>query len=156
MLKIRFFVYEDDIFIKRIFNEHTAGLFASVSIVGKVLVWLTITLLGVYSPKFVAVKERGGLKKFIFQMFGLIILAELGAQIVIFLIGRYLFLLLLGTKFETAFQFLPNYFFAALPLLFAIVFISIATAIERGFLLIYIHLFCFYVGFLVLSFKGGG
>lgn len=149
-----FFVYADDIFIRRIFDEHTAGLFASVSIVGKVLVWLTLNLLGVYFPKFVGAKGRVNLKKFIFQMFGLIVLAELGAQFVVFLIGKPLFLLLFGTKFEAAFQFLQYYLLAVLPLLFAVVFISIATALEKGFFLIYLHLFCFYLGFLVFSFKG--
>lgn len=149
-----FFVYADDIFIRRIFDEYTAGLFASVSIVGKVLVWLTLTFLGVYFPKFVEAKGRSNLKKFIFQMFGLIVLAELGAQIVVFLVGKPLFLLLFGTKFEGAFQFLSYYLLAVLPLLFAIVFISIATAVERGFFLIYLHLFCFYLGFLIFSFKG--
>lgn len=149
-----FFVYADDIFIRRIFDEYTAGLFASVSIVGKVLVWLTLTFLGVYFPKFVEAKGRSNLKKFIFQMFGLIVLAELGAQIVVFLVGKPLFLLLFGTKFEGAFQFLSYYLLAVLPLLFAIVFISIATVVERGFFLIYLHLFCFYLGFLIFSFKG--
>lgn len=149
-----FFVYADDIFIRRIFDEYTAGLFASVSIVGKVLVWLTLTFLGVYFPKFIGAKGTPNLKKFILQMVGLIVIAELGAQIFVFFMGKPLFLLLFGTKFELAFQFLPYYLLAVMPLLFAIVFISIATAIERGFLLIYLHLLCFYAGFVIFNFTG--
>lgn len=89
-----FFVYADDIFIRRIFDWHTAGLFASVSIVGKVLVWLTITILGVYFPEFVKLKNSGKFKNVIFQMFGIVVLAEILAQLVIFITGKPLFLLL--------------------------------------------------------------
>lgn len=149
-----FFVYADDIFIRRIFDEYTAGLFASVSIVGKVLVWLTLTFLGVYFPKFIEAKGTSNLKKFVIQMVGLIVIAELGAQIFVFFAGKPLFLLLFGTKFEPAFQFLPYYLLAVMPLLFAIVFISIATAVERGFILVYLHLLCFYAGFVIFNFTG--
>ncbi|GLI54052.1 oligosaccharide flippase family protein [Thermodesulfovibrio yellowstonii] len=148
-----FFVYADDIFIRRIFDWHTAGLFASVSIVGKVLVWLTITILGVYFPEFVKLKNSGKFKNVIFQMFGIVVLAEILAQLVIFITGKPLFLLLFGYKFEPAVQFLPYYFWAILPLLFNIVFISIATALERGFYLIYLHLIFYYSGFILISFN---
>lgn len=148
-----FFVYADDIFIRRIFDWHTAGLFASVSIVGKVLVWLTITILGVYFPEFVKLKNSGKLKNVIFQMFGIVVLAEILAQLVIFITGKPLFLLLFGYKFEPAVQFLSYYFWAILPLLFNIVFISIATALEKGFYLIYLHLIFYYSGFILISFN---
>lgn len=149
-----FFVYADDIFIRRIFDEYTAGLFASISIVGKVLVWLTLTLLGVYFPKFVQSKESSSLKRFILQIFGLVLIAEIAGQLAIFLIGKPLFLLLFGVKFEPAFEFLSYYLIAVLPLLFGMIFISIATAMERGIFLIYLHLLCFYLGFLVFRFSG--
>ncbi|MCX7988632.1 MAG: hypothetical protein N2647_04250, partial [Thermodesulfovibrio sp.] len=149
-----FFVYADDIFIRRIFDEYTAGLFASVSIAGKILVWLTLTLLGVYFPKFVQSKESSSLKKFILQMFGLVLIAEIAGQLAILLVGKPLFLLLFGVKFEPAFEFLSYYLIAVLPLLFGMIFISIATAMERGIFLIYLHLLCFYLGFLVFRFSG--
>lgn len=148
-----FFVYADDIFIRRIFDEQTAGFFASVSIAGKVLIWFTITILGVYFPKFVKFKESRKLKKFIFQMFGIVLLAQVFSQLVILVAGKYLFLLLFGYKFEPAFHFLPYYFLAVLPLLLNIVFISIATATEKGFYLIYFHLFLYYLGFLLIPFN---
>lgn len=148
-----FFVYADDIFLRRIFDWHTAGLFASVSIIGKVLVWLTITILGVYFPEFVKFKASRKLKNIVLQILGIVILAEILAQIVIFIAGKSLFLLLFGYKFESAVQFLPYYFGAILPLLFNIVFISIATALERGFYLIYLHLICYYSGFFLIPFS---
>lgn len=147
-----FFVYADDIFIRRIFDEYTAGLFASASIVGKILIWLTMTLIGVYFPKFVQSRGDSSLKKFILQMSGLIVIAEICGQLGIFLIGKPLFMLLFGTKFESAFAFLPSYFFSVMPMLFNIIFISVATAIEKGIILIYTHLLCFYLGFLVFNF----
>jgi len=147
-----FFVYADDIFIRRIFDEQTAGLFASVSIVGKVLIWFTLAMLGVYFPKFVHSKGTDGLKKFILQMVGIILIAQVLSQIVIFIVGKPLFLLLFGEKFESAVPFLPYYFFSVLPLLFSLVFISLATAFEKYFYLIYIHLLCFYTGFILLKF----
>ncbi|MDI1472805.1 MAG: hypothetical protein QMD43_00575 [Thermodesulfovibrio sp.] len=148
-----FFVYADDIFIRRIFDEHTAGLFASVSIVGKVLVWFTLAMLGIYFPKFVHSKGTEGLKKFILQMVGIIIIAQIIGQIFIFIVGKPLFLLLFGKKFELAVPFLPYYFFSVLPLLFSLVFISLATAFEKYIYLIYIHLLCFYIGFILLKFS---
>jgi len=148
-----FFVYADDIFIRRIFDAHTAGLFASVSIVGKVLVWFSLTILGVYFPKFVESRKTMKLKKFAFQMFAIVILAEIGSQVIVFLVGKPLFLLLFGTKFEPALQFLHQYLLAVVPLLFSMIFISIATAVEKGFYLIYIHLFLFYSCFILLSFS---
>jgi len=148
-----FFVYADDIFIRRIFDEHTAGLFASVSIVGKVLVWFTLAMLGVYFPKFVHSKGTEGLKKFILQMMGIILMAQILGQIVIFIVGEPLFLLLFGKKFVQAVPLLPYYFFSVLPLLFSLVFISLATAFEKYFYLIYIHLLCFYTGFILLKFS---
>ncbi len=148
-----FFVYADDIFIRRIFDEYTAGLYASVSIVGKVLLWFTLTMLGVYFPKFVESKHSLNFKKFVGQIIGIVLLAEIIGQIGIFFIGKPLFLLLFGKKFEGALIFLPSYLFFILPLLFSIVLISLATALEKGMLFIYFHLFFFYLGFIFLKFK---
>lgn len=147
------FVYADDIFIRRIFDEFTAGLFASASIVGKVLIWLTLTLLGVYFPKFVQSRGKSSLKKLVLQMSGLVIVAEIFGQLGIYLIGKPLFVFLFGAKFVPAFAFVPSYFFSVMPMLFCIIFISLATALERGITLIYIHLFSYYVGFLLINFN---
>ncbi len=148
-----FFVYADDIFIRRIFDEHTAGLYASVSIVGKLLVWFTITMLGVYFPKFVESKNSLKFKKYVVQMIGIVLLAEIISHVGVLLIGKPLFLLLFGKKFESALIFLHPYLFFILPLLFSMIFISLATALEKGMLLIYLHLFFFYLGFVFLKFK---
>jgi len=148
-----FFIYADAFFIRRIFDEYLAGLLASVSIVGKVLVWFTITILGVYFPKFVETKNSSALRKFIFQMFGIVILIEIFAQIVFFIAGKPIFLILFGRKFEPALLYLPSYFLTILPLLLSIVFINIATAVERGIYLIYLHLIFYYTGFFCISFN---
>ncbi|GAQ95663.1 hypothetical protein TAGGR_3136 [Thermodesulfovibrio aggregans] len=148
-----FFLYADTIFVKRIFDEQTAGLYSAVSIVGKVLLWFVLTILGVYFPKFVHSKKTESFKKFVLQMFGIVIISQVAAQIICFLIGEPLFLMLFGSKFEPALKFLPIYFISLLPLLFNMVFISIAIALERGFHIIYAHLLFFYSGFLVLPLK---
>ncbi len=147
-----FFVYADNIFIKRIFDEYTAGLFASASIVGKILVWFILTLLGVYFPKFVKYKMKPHFTKFVIQMIGLAILTEIIGQIIVVIVGKQLFLLLFGNKFEPAFKFLPLYLFALFPLLLNMIFFSIATALEKGILLIGFHLFVFYIGFILIKF----
>ncbi|WP_353685655.1 oligosaccharide flippase family protein [Thermodesulfovibrio sp. 3462-1] len=150
---IGFFIYADNIFIKRILDEHTAGIYSAVSIVGKVLVWFILTTLGVYFPKFVEAKKSAFFKKLVFHMLAIVIVSEVMAQIACLLIGKPLFLLLFGTKFEPALKFLPIYFIALLPLLFNIVFISMAVALERYFYMIYAHLFLFYAGFLMFPLR---
>lgn len=150
---IGFFIYADNIFIKRVFDEHTAGLYSAVSIVGKVLVWFILTILSVYFPKFVQAKNSAVFKKLVFSLLGIVILSEVIAQTACFLIGKPLFLLLFGAKFEPALNFLPLYFIAILPLLFSIVFISMAVALERYFYMIYMHLCLFYGGFIILPLR---
>jgi len=147
------FVYADDIFIRRIFDSHTAGLFASASIIGKILIWFSLSILAIYFPKFVHSKTSSALKKFALQMFGIVLITELGAQVVFFIIGKPLFLILFGSKFEPALQFIPYYFLAILPLIIDMIFISLATAVEKGLTLIYIHLIVFYSLFIFLLFS---
>lgn len=147
------FVYADDIFIRRIFDSHTAGLFASASIIGKILIWFSLSILAIYFPKFVHSKTSSALKKFALQMFGIVLITEFGAQVVFFIIGKPLFLMLFGSKFEPALQFIPYYFLAILPLIIDMIFISLATAVEKGLTLIYIHLIVFYSLFIFLSFS---
>lgn len=147
-----FFVYADNIFIKRIFDEYTAGLFASASIVGKILLWFILTLLGVYFPKFVQYKMKPHFTNFVIQMIGLAILTEIIGQIIVLIVGKQLFLLLFGNKFEPAFNFLPLYLFALFPLLLNMIFFSMATALEKGIFLIGFHLFVFYMGFILIEF----
>lgn len=148
-----FFVYADDIFIRRVFDEYTAGLFASVSIVGKVLIWLTLTLISVYFPKFVKYRENIKIKRFILQMIGLILLIEIVSQVFVSTVGEFLFLALFGEKFKEAFSYLPFYFLSVFPLLLTLLFISIFTALEKVFFLIYFHLLSYYSGFILLSFS---
>ncbi|MCS7215645.1 MAG: hypothetical protein RMI30_02930 [Thermodesulfovibrio sp.] len=62
-----FFVYADDIFLRRLFDWHTAGLIASLSIVGKVFIWFFIAILGIYYPEFFRLKDSGKLKKLFFN-----------------------------------------------------------------------------------------
>lgn len=147
-----FFVYADNIFITRIFDEYTAGLFASASIVGKILLWFILTLLGVYFPKFVQYKMKPHFTNFVIQMIGLAILTEIIGQIIVLIVGKQLFLLLFGNKFEPAFKFLPLYLFALFPLLLNMIFFSMATALEKGIFLIGFHLFVFYMGFILIEF----
>ncbi|WP_353683373.1 oligosaccharide flippase family protein [Thermodesulfovibrio sp. 3907-1M] len=150
---IGFFVYADNIFIKRILDEHAAGIYSAVSIVGKVLVWFILTILSVYFPKFVEAKDSASFRKLVFHLLAIVVLSEVMAQIACLLIGKPLFLLLFGAKFESALKFLPLYLLALLPLLFNIVFISMAVALERYFCMIYAHLFLFYAGFLIFPLR---
>lgn len=147
-----FFVYADDIFIRRIFDSHTAGLFASVSIVGKVLVWFTLTLLGVYFPKFVEAKHSKKAIHLLFQFILIILLSFVCAELIIFILGKPLFLMLFGKAFFNAYGMLGYYVVANLPMLVALTFIAFFTATERALGLIYLHLIVYYGGFIVFPF----
>ncbi|GAB6184469.1 lipopolysaccharide biosynthesis protein [Thermodesulfovibrio hydrogeniphilus] len=151
-----FFIYADDIFIRRVFEPHVAGYFASFSVVGKAFIWLCLTIAGVYFPKFVAFKKSLRLKSFVLQILGIIVLLEIFAQIGVIIVGKPLFLMLFGQKFEPAFQFLPYYLIVILPLVFCLIFISIATAVEKGIWLIYLNLCTYLSGFVIIKFSSVG
>ncbi len=150
-----FFTYADDIFIRRIFDEHTAGLFASVSIVGKAFIWLSMTLFGVFFPRLIAVKENvDKFRKFSLLAVLMITSIFLLGDLLLILIGERIFLFLFGDKFHEAFDYLPYYVISVYPLSISLAFIGISVAVERNLKLIYLHLFAFYTGFLLLDFDG--
>jgi O-antigen/teichoic acid export membrane protein len=149
-----FFVYADDLFIRRIFDPHTAGLYASVSLVGKVFIWLIITLMSVLFPRFVMYaqkREKVGslLRRALFWCFFVFIVFEVS----LIFVGKYLFVLLFSEKFLTAFTYLPFYLSAVLFLTFTLIFIYLLTAFGKHIWLPYLHLFLYYGGFLSLDFK---
>ncbi|MCS7214655.1 MAG: hypothetical protein RMI30_02400 [Thermodesulfovibrio sp.] len=148
-----FFIYADDIFIRRIFEQNTAGIVASVLTVGKFLLWSVIALLDVFFPKFVETKGSFLFKKHVFQLFIIAIFIEFVMQITMQLIGENFIVLIFGERFKSAYMYLSTYLFALLPLVLSIVFINVAIALEKGILFIYIHAICFYLGFLIFKFE---
>ena len=150
-----FFTYADDLFIRRIFDEHTAGLFASASIVGKAFIWLSLTLFSVFFPRLI--EKRASPKEFkrlSFLAFAVVVLIFVTGEVLLLLIGERLFLFLFGDKFIQGFEFLPYYVIAVLPLALTLIFIGVSVSIERNLLLIYTHVLVFYAGFLLVNFSG--
>ncbi len=148
-----FFVYMDDIFIKRIFDSHTAGLYASASILGKALIWFSITIFSVYFPKIVECKNLEKFKKLCLNIVLLIFSIYLISDVGIVIFGKKLFIMLFGVKFEKGFEILPYYIIAIFPLTISIIFIGINTAREKYLKLIYSHLIFYLLGFIFIKFN---
>lgn len=150
---VGFLVYSDDLFIRRIFDPHTAGLYASVSLTGKVFVWLTVTLTGVFFPKFVRYrKDMQVIRKLLFKAFLLVLLIFVVIEFLLFSFGKYIFVVLFSEKFLPAYSFLPIYVLCILPLIFSLIFVYLLTALGRNIFLIYTHVVFYYMGFLILPF----
>ncbi|MCS7285199.1 MAG: hypothetical protein NZ527_05715, partial [Hydrogenobacter thermophilus] len=151
---VSLFIYADDLFIRRIFDPSTAGLYASVSVVGKAFIWLVMTLMGVFFPEFVKHRHNAYLlKKLFLKSCLLIILLFLLAEFSVLIFGKKVFVLLFSSKFLPAFSLLPVYILCIMPLILALVFVFLLTALSRNLLLIYLHIFTYYAGFLILPFE---
>lgn len=147
-----FFIYADDIFIRRLFNEHTAGAFASASILGKALIWFSLSMFSVFFPKIVQHKKTDMFVKYAFKIMFLIILLFLVAEIGVVSIGKFLFFLLFGEKFTDGFNILPHYIIAILPLALSLICIGMFTALESSIVFVYLHLLAYYGGFVFFNF----
>lgn len=150
---VGFFIYSDDLLIRRIFPPDTAGVYASVSVFGKFLLWSVLALMEVYFPKFVASKRDGTLRKYLIQFFSIAIFFELLFQFFTALTGRYLFNLVFGNEFIIAYEYLPKYLLSVLSLIFVLIFINLATALEKGIQIVYSNLICFYGGLFIIKFS---
>ncbi len=145
-----FFIYLDNIFVKKMFPSE-AGYYASVSVVGKVLVWLSVSLFSVFFPRIVSEKEnfrKTGIKALISVAF-----IFLSSEILIPLIGKPIFLFLFGKQYKTGFELLPFYIICMFPLSVSVIFIGINTGIERNIWLIYLHLISYTAGFILFDFR---
>lgn len=147
---VGFFVYIDDLFLRRIFDEHTAGILASTSILGKAFLGFCLILMSVFFPKFVKYKTSSKLFNILVKYISIVLILFLLVEMSVVLLGKKLFLILFGEKFILGFEILPYYLVAILVLIFTIILMNIFIAIEKGIYLIYINLFVYFIGFLVL------
>lgn len=148
---VGFFIYGDDIFIRRLFDEKTAGLYASVSILGKAFVWFCITIFSVFFVKIIS--EVRNYKKILGKYLIFLILISLFVELGILSIGKYLFVILFGKEFLEAFELLKIYIPLYMPLLVNILLITANVGVEAFTYMIYLHLFLYYTGFLVIPFN---
>ncbi len=146
-----FFVYLDDIFIKRIFSSKTAGLYASSSIFGKALLWFCVAIFFVFFPELVEKKEPE--KVIIKRIFILNFLIFLFIEIAVITFGKDLFLLLYGEKFSEGYKILKYYIISIFPLNLCVNFVGINTAREKNLKLIYTHLIIYLSGFILIPFN---
>ncbi len=145
------FIYADDIFIKRVFDSYTAGLFASVSILGKAIIWLCITLFSVFFVKIA--KDKENYKSYLIKSILLVIFIIISSSLFSYLFGKEVFSILFGDKFLEASEFLPYYILSIFPLLINLLIFSTNVAIEKFIVLIYLYLISYYLGFVVLKFN---
>jgi O-antigen/teichoic acid export membrane protein len=150
---VGFFIYADDIFIRRIFSPETAGIYASVSAFGKFLLWSVVALMDVYFPKFVESKMDRSLRKYLFQIFAVAFFLEILFQTLVAITGKSLFNLVFGSAFISAYEYVPKYLISILSLIFVLIFVSLATSLERGIIIVYLNLICFYGGFFIIDFS---
>jgi len=147
-----FFIFADDLFIRRIFSPDTAGLYASVSVVGKFLLWSVVALMEVFFPKFVEMKNDISLRRYLLQIFAISVFFEFLFQLLFLLFGKSFFLLIYGESFAPAYDYVPQYLFSILPFIFVLIFVNLCTAIEKGILIVYLNLILFYSGFFIFNF----
>jgi len=147
-------VYLDSIFIKKMFDPTTAGLYAAFSVLGKAVLFLCLTLNTVFFPEFISL--RSNINKLFkmtiksnFLVFAIFILSIIGVS----LSGKELFLIVFGAKYTMAFKYLPYYLLALLPLALNIYFMSIFTALEKHLIIMYANFLIYLCGFVFLHFK---
>ena len=147
-------VYLDSIFIKKMFDPTTAGLYAAFSVLGKAVLFLCLTLNTVFFPEFISL--RSNINKLFkmtiksnFLVFAIFILSIVGVS----LSGKELFLIVFGAKYTMAFKYLPYYLLALLPLTLNIYFMSIFTALEKHLIIMYANFLIYLCGFVFLRFK---
>ncbi len=147
-----FFVYLDDIFIKRTFPAHIAGYYASFSILGKALIWFCLSLFSVFFPKMVELKnDKSKLSDIFLKLIMVTSVIYISVLISVHLFGRYFYLLLFGSKYLTAFKYLHYYIIATFPLTMDMLIIGLLTSLGKLWKIIYIHLIFYTMGFIFLS-----
>lgn len=141
-----FLVYADTLFIRRIFDSYTAGIFSSISIFGKAVALFCISAFTVLFPVFVKFKESDKRKLYILLIKALIFLTFyfIIVELVIFLCGKEIYNIAFGKKFSIGFSYLWIYIASMYPLTLSILFINVLTAIQKFISVIYIHLFLVY------------
>ena len=144
------FVYADDLFIKRVFDPTTAGLYASASILGKALIWFCMTLFSVIFVKLT--EDKTNYRKYLLYSLGLFLVINLIAFVGTVIIGKPIFLMLFGSKFLDAYQYLPFYILAIIPLIFNLVIFTSNITLERFKALVIVNLVLYYLGFILISF----
>ena len=151
-----FLIYADGMFIKKIFSPEMAGLYASATILGKVVLMFVITLFSVFFPELVKRKERGGFditfKKFSLNIAFIITTIYLVSIVGIILIGKPLYIFLFGERYLKGFSFLLPYVIATYPLALSVLFINIFTVLHKNIKIIYSHLIFYYFILFLVSF----
>jgi len=144
------FIYADDIFIRRIFDEHTAGLYASVSVLGKAFIFLMLTSFSVFFPKIVKYRGTSEFSSHIRKLFLLYLFLGVSAVSFCAVFGSKIFMILFGEKFSGGAWLLVPYFIAVVPLVIHITFINIFISFEKGLKYVFASIALYYSGFIFL------
>lgn len=145
------FIYADDIFIKRVFDQKLAGLYASASVVGKAFIWFCITIFSMFFVKII--KDIKSYKNILFNYLVYTFILFAVVESLILLIGKPVFILLFGNSFYEALSIFYVYIPFNLPLIFVVVMIATNIALEILTKYVYIHLLIYYLGFIFIKFS---
>ncbi len=146
-------IYFDSIFIERSFSSAVAGEYAAVSILGKGLIWLSLTLFGVFFPKLVDQRGKAVLhRKTSFYALMMVVFIFITAEVFVLIFGKFLFLSLFGSQYLPAVKYMPFYVVAMFPLAVNTIFIGIFTSMGRYLGFIYLFLFAYLAGFALFEF----
>lgn len=144
-------IYADDIFVRKIFDDHTAGLYASASIVGKGLTWFYMTIFSVFFIRII--KNVIEYKKLLFKFFSFVLILSLIVEFLILVIGEPIFIYLFGQNYKNALPIFKIYIPLNIPLILNIAMVSANIGVEKFTGLIYLHIFTYYLGFLLVHFQ---
>lgn len=145
------FIYADDLFIRRVFDPSTAGVYASASIVGKAFVWFCITIFSVFFIKII--KDIHKYKVILIKYIIFVVIATIFVEIGILLFGKHMFSYILGESFKNSAEFLALYIPATLPMIISVAIFSTNIGIQKLTKIIYIHITTYLVGFIILNFN---
>lgn len=144
------FIYADDLFIRRVFDPSTAGVYASASIVGKAFVWFCITIFSVFFVKII--KDIHKYKIILAKYITFVVIATTFVEIGVISFGRHIFSYMFGESFKNSAEFLALYLPATLPMIISVAIFSTNIGIQKLTKIIYIHLTTYLVGFVILNF----
>ena len=139
-----FIIYADSLFIRKIFDPHCAGIFASVSILGKGIINFCISCFSVFFPKFVKLRFSN-FKSFFMRSFLFVCIFYLAIEVLFLFFGKIIFLSLFGKEFFEGTKYLCAYIGFTFTIALSILAINAFTALKKKIYLIYMHLFIYYL-----------
>ena len=132
VLGLNFLLSLDVLLIKHLFTSDIAGMYSSVTVLGKIIFWLTGPILLVAFPIFSDKHAQGVLPyRQLFYTFLAVLSVSLGAFLVMYLFPGFVISSLFGSKYSSASAFLPLYSFFIVLFSLNALFVRFFVAMEN-------------------------